>query len=73
MALEPLKEMVLASQCTAAQAKENAITIDGTLQNGVTPKDVALFIISQLTASELSYFKNTLQGFKNMSMKAATV
>ena len=45
-------EMVLASQCIMQpKPKKMRITITGQLQNGVSPKDVALFIISQLTTS----------------------
>ena len=42
-------EMVLATQCILQpKPKKMRITIDGSLNFGVTPKDVALFIISQL-------------------------
>lgn len=43
-------EMVLASQCILqAKPKTMRITIDGTLKAGVTAKDVALYIIQQMT------------------------
>ncbi len=43
-------EMVLASQCILqTRPKTMRITIDGKLGKGVTAKDVALYIISQLT------------------------
>ncbi|MBO4658453.1 MAG: 3-isopropylmalate dehydratase large subunit [Prevotella sp.] len=43
-------EMVLASQCILQQKpKTMRITIDGELGEGVTPKDVALFLMAQLT------------------------
>ena len=45
-------EMVLATQCILQpKPKKMRITIEGTLNHGVTPKDVALFIISKLTTS----------------------
>ncbi|MDB4292829.1 3-isopropylmalate dehydratase large subunit [Maribacter sp.] len=45
-------EMVLATQCIMQpKPKSMRITITGELQYGVTPKDVALFIISQLSTS----------------------
>lgn len=45
-------EMVLASQCILQQKpKSMRITINGTLQQGVTAKDVALYLMSQLTTS----------------------
>jgi len=43
---------VLASQCIMQpKPKKMLINVNGTLGKGVTPKDVALFIISQLTTS----------------------
>jgi len=65
-------EMVLASQCIMQpKPKKMRITIDGTLQNGVTPKDVALFIISQLTTSGATGYFVEYAGevFENMSME----
>ena len=45
-------EMVLASQCILQQKpKSMRITINGTLQASVTAKDVALYLMSQLTTS----------------------
>ena len=45
-------EMVLSTQCILQpKPKKMRITIKGELQKGVTPKDVALFIISKLTTS----------------------
>ena len=45
-------EMVMASQCILQQKpKTMRITIDGTLQHGVTAKDIALYLIAQLTTS----------------------
>ena len=45
-------EMVLASQCILQQKpKSMRITINGTLGKGVTAKDVALYLMSQITTS----------------------
>ncbi len=45
-------EMVLASQCILQQKpKSMRISIEGKLAKGVTPKDVALFLMSRLTTS----------------------
>src|SRR5574344_810771 len=45
-------EMVLASQCILQQKpKSMRISIDGTLEDGVTAKDVALYIMSKMTTS----------------------
>jgi 3-isopropylmalate/(R)-2-methylmalate dehydratase large subunit len=45
-------EMVLASQCILQpKPKKMRITIEGTPGNGVTAKDIALFIISKISAS----------------------
>ena len=45
-------EMVMASQCILQQKpKSMRITINGQLQRGVTAKDVALYLMSQLTTS----------------------
>ncbi|MBO4820796.1 MAG: 3-isopropylmalate dehydratase large subunit [Prevotella sp.] len=45
-------EMVLASQCILQQKpKSMRITINGKLGKGVTPKDVALYLMAQLTTS----------------------
>ena len=47
------------------------ITINGVLQKGVTPKDVALYIISQLTTSGATGYFVEYAGdvFKNMTME----
>lgn len=43
---------VMASQCLLlAKPKSMRITVDGELQNGVTAKDIILYILSQLTAA----------------------
>lgn len=45
-------EMVLASQCILQQKpKSMLIKIDGTLRKGVTAKDIALYLMAQLTTS----------------------
>jgi len=45
-------EMVLATQCILQpKPKKMRITINGSLASGVTPKDVIMFIISQISAS----------------------
>ena len=45
-------EMVMASQCILQQKpKSMRININGTLQKGVTAKDVALYLMSKLTTS----------------------
>jgi 3-isopropylmalate/(R)-2-methylmalate dehydratase large subunit len=65
-------EMVLASQCIMQpKPKRMRITIDGELSAGVTPKDVALFIISQLsTSGATGYFVEYAgQVFRDMSME----
>lgn len=65
-------EMVLASQCIMQpKPKKMRITITGSLQFGVTPKDVALFIISQLTTSGATGYFVEYAGnvFEQMSME----
>lgn len=65
-------EMVLSTQCILQpKPKKMRITINGNLQNGVTSKDVALFIISQLTTSGATGYFVEYAGevFKNMSME----
>lgn len=65
-------EMVLATQCIMQEKpKKMRININGKLGKGVTPKDVALFIISQLTTSGATgYFVEYAgQVFENMSME----
>lgn len=45
-------EMVMASQCILqSKPKSMRINIEGTLQKGVTAKDVALYLMAQLTTS----------------------
>ncbi len=45
-------EMVMASQCILQQKpKSMRITIDGQLAKGVTPKDVALYLMAQISTS----------------------
>ena len=45
-------EMVMASQCILQQKpKSMRITINGVLGRGVTPKDVALYLMAQITTS----------------------
>ena len=65
-------EMVLSAQCIMQpKAKRMRITIDGKLSKGVTPKDVALFIISKLTTSGATGFFVEYAGnvFTEMSME----
>lgn len=65
-------EMVLASQCIMQpKPKRMRININGSLTKGVTPKDVALFIISQLTTSGATGYFVEYAGdiFQNMSME----
>ena len=65
-------EMVLATQCIIQpKPKKMRITIDGKLNNGVTPKDVALFIISKLTTSGATgYFvEYSGQVFESLSVE----
>ena len=65
-------EMVLSSQCIMQpKPKKMRININGQLGFGVTPKDVALFIISKLTTSGATGYFVEYAGdvFKNMSME----
>jgi 3-isopropylmalate/(R)-2-methylmalate dehydratase large subunit len=65
-------EMVLSTQCIMQQkAKKMRIIINGKLNKGVTPKDVALFIISKLTTSGATGFFVEYAGsvFNDMSME----
>ena len=65
-------EMVLATQCIMQpKPKKMRITIKGKLNLGVTPKDVALFIISKLTTSGATgYFVEYAgQVFRDLSME----
>ena len=65
-------EMVLSSQCIMQpKPKKMRITINGKLGKGVTPKDVALYIISQITTSGgTGYFiEYAGEVFENMTME----
>ncbi|REE80756.1 3-isopropylmalate/(R)-2-methylmalate dehydratase large subunit [Lutibacter oceani] len=65
-------EMVLTSQCIMQpKPKKMRINITGELGLGVTPKDVALFIISKLTTSGATGYFVEYAGevFKQMSME----
>ncbi len=65
-------EMVLASQCIMQpKPKSMRININGELQQGVTPKDVALYIISRMTTSGATGYFVEYAGevFRNMSME----
>jgi 3-isopropylmalate/(R)-2-methylmalate dehydratase large subunit len=65
-------EMVLSSQCIMQpKPKKMRININGKLGKGVTPKDVPLFILSQITASGATGYFIEFAGevFENMSME----
>ncbi|MCX2719698.1 3-isopropylmalate dehydratase large subunit [Lentiprolixibacter aurantiacus] len=65
-------EMVLASQCIMQpKPKSMRITINGQLNPAVTPKDVALYIISRLSTSGATGYFVEYAGevFRNMSME----
>ena len=65
-------EMVLSTQCIMQQKpKKMRININGKLGLGVTPKDVALFIISQQTTSGATGYFVEYAGdvFREMSME----
>ena len=65
-------EMVLTSQCIMQpKPKKMRISINGMLNKGVTPKDIALFIISKLSTSGATGFFVEYAGevFKEMSME----
>ncbi|AIM61564.1 isopropylmalate isomerase [Cellulophaga lytica] len=65
-------EMVLATQCIMQpKPKSMRINVVGDLNKGVTPKDVALYIISQLTTSGATGYFVEYAGdvFKNMTME----
>ena len=65
-------EMVLASQCIMQpKPKSMRITINGKLNPAVTPKDVALYIISKLSTSGATGYFVEYAGevFRNMSME----
>jgi 3-isopropylmalate/(R)-2-methylmalate dehydratase large subunit len=65
-------EMVLSSQCIMQpKPKKMRINVNGKLGFGVTPKDVALFIISKLTTSGATGYFVEYAGdvFRNMTME----
>ncbi len=65
-------EMVLATQCIMQpKPKKMRINVEGELQFGVTPKDVALYIISQLTTSGATGYFVEYAGkvFEDMTME----
>ena len=65
-------EMVLSTQCIMQpKPKTMRITVDGKLSKGVTPKDVALFIISQLSTSGATGYFVEYSGdvFKSLSIE----
>jgi 3-isopropylmalate/(R)-2-methylmalate dehydratase large subunit len=65
-------EMVLSTQCVMQmKPKKMRINIDGSLKKGVTPKDVALFIISNLSTSGATgcFVEYSGDVFSNMSME----
>ena len=65
-------EMVLASQCILqAKPKSMRITIAGTLQTGVTAKDMALYLMSKMTTSGATgYFVEYAgEAVRNLSME----
>ena len=65
-------EMVMASQCILQQKpKSMRICINGTLGKGVTAKDVALYLMSQLTTSGATGYFVEYSGdvVKNLSME----
>ncbi|MDQ0106238.1 3-isopropylmalate/(R)-2-methylmalate dehydratase large subunit [Chitinophaga terrae (ex Kim and Jung 2007)] len=65
-------EMVLSSQCIMQpKPKKMRISVNGKLGKGILPKDVVLYIISQLTAAGATgYFVEFAgEAFENMSME----
>ena len=65
-------EMVMASQCILQQKpKSMRITIDGQLQRGVTAKDVALYLMAQITTSGATGYFVEYAGevVRNLSME----
>ncbi len=65
-------EMVLASQCILqAKPRSMRITVNGTLNRGVTAKDVALYIMSKITPSGATgYFVEYAgEAVRNLSME----
>lgn len=66
-------EMVLASQCILQpKPKRMRITIDGELSNGVTSKDMILYVLAKLTASGATGYFIEYAGstIREMSMEA---
>ncbi len=65
-------EMVLSSQCIMQpKPKKMRVNVNGKLGKGITPKDVTLYIISQLTAAGATGYFVEYAGevFENMSME----
>ena len=65
-------EMVLSTQCIMQpKPKTMRINVNGTLNRGVTPKDVALFIISKLSTSGATGYFVEYAGevFRSLSME----
>jgi 3-isopropylmalate/(R)-2-methylmalate dehydratase large subunit len=65
-------EMVLATQCIMQpKPKKMRISVNGSLGKGVLPKDVALYIISQISASGATghFVEYAGEVFRNMSME----
>ena len=65
-------EMVLSSQCIMQpKPKKMLINVNGKIGKGVTPKDVVLYIISQLTAAGATGYFIEYAGevFRDMSME----
>jgi 3-isopropylmalate/(R)-2-methylmalate dehydratase large subunit len=65
-------EMVMASQCILQQKpKSMRISVNGTLQKGVTAKDVALYLMAQLTTSGATGYFVEYAGdvVRNLSME----
>ena len=65
-------EMVLASQCIMQpKPKKMRINVHGSMQKGVTPKDVVLYIIAKLTAAGATGYFVEFAGsvFESMSME----
>ena len=65
-------EMVMASQCILQQKpKSMRITVDGTVQKGVTAKDIALYLMAQLTTSGATGYFVEYAGsvVRNLSME----
>jgi len=66
-------EMVLATQCILQpKPKKMRITLDGVLQNGVTSKDIIMYIISEISASGATGYFVEYAGsaIKRLSMEA---